>query len=103
MMTTENKKTILPEHIIDFFIKKHDSYPCITQTRNVKSPQSQYDCVSLLLDSSSFFLSLAHFIACRETGSFLLLLFTHHTISLAPPPTQKNKHTHTHNILRPVA
>ena len=37
MMTTENKKTILPEHIIDFFIKKHDSYPCITQTRNVKS------------------------------------------------------------------
>jgi len=35
MIYTENKKLFLPEHIIDFFIKKHETYPCITQTRNV--------------------------------------------------------------------
>jgi len=37
MTSTENKKLLLPEHIIDFFIKKYDTYPCITQTRNVTS------------------------------------------------------------------
>lgn len=34
-MTNEIEKNIVPNHIVDIFIKKYESYPCFTQTRNV--------------------------------------------------------------------
>jgi hypothetical protein len=33
----EKKDFKVPDHIIDIFKKKYESYPCITQTRNVTS------------------------------------------------------------------
>ncbi len=34
-MTNEIEKNIVPDHVVDIFIKKYESYPCFTQTRNV--------------------------------------------------------------------
>ena len=34
-MTNEVEKNIVPDHIVDFFIKKYELYPCFTKTRNV--------------------------------------------------------------------
>ena len=34
-MTNEIEKNILPQHIVDIFLKKYELYPCFTQTRNV--------------------------------------------------------------------
>jgi hypothetical protein len=34
-MTNEIEKNIVPDHIIDIFLKKYELYPSFTQTRNV--------------------------------------------------------------------
>jgi len=34
-MTNEIEKNIVPDHVVDIFIKKYESYPCFTKTRNV--------------------------------------------------------------------
>jgi hypothetical protein len=34
-MTNKIEKNIVPDHIVDIFIKKYELYPCLVQTRNV--------------------------------------------------------------------
>ncbi len=34
-MTNEIEKNIVPEHVLDIFVKKYEQFPCFIQTRNV--------------------------------------------------------------------
>ena len=34
-MTNEIEKNIVPEHVLDIFVKKYEQFPCFIQTKNV--------------------------------------------------------------------
>ena len=31
----ENTEKVLPQHVLDLYLKKYENYPCITRTRNI--------------------------------------------------------------------